>query len=145
VRRDGQEIDLKVTLETWPKTIWERNVATLLPKVSLEVPRDLGLGLAQLTDELRAANRIGSDIKGVLVTRVAPDSDAARQGVAAGDLLLQVGPTLVQSPDQLWREIDIARNKGRRFDLFLLLSKIQPVAVGQFPGPKWITLPIVSN
>ena len=44
-----------------------------------------------------------------------------------------------------WREIDLARSKGRHFDLFLLLSKIQPVAVGQFPGPKWITLPIASD
>jgi serine protease Do len=145
VWRDGQEIELKVTLETWPKTMWERNAATPLPKVNLTVPHDLGLGVAQLTDELRAANRIGSDAKGVLVTQVAPDSDAAQQGVAAGDLVLQVGPTRVQSPDELWREIDIARSKGRHFDLFLLLSKIQPVAVGQFAGPKWITLPIVSD
>ena len=55
--RNGQEIELKVTLETWPKAIWERNAATPLPKVSLTVPPDLGLGVAQLTDELRAANR----------------------------------------------------------------------------------------
>src|SRR5262249_29258935 len=118
---------------------------TNLPNVTLAVPRDLGLTFAQLTDELRAANRIRADAKGVLVTRVAPDSDAAQQGVAVGDLVLQVGPARVQSPDELWREVDLARSKGRRFDLFLLLSKIQPAAVGQFPGPKWLTLPIGSD
>lgn len=58
---------------------------------------------------------------------------------------MQAGLTQVQSPDELWREVDNARSKGRRFELFLLLSKIQPVAVGQFPGPKWVTLPIVSD
>ena len=71
VWRNGQEIELKVTLETWPKTIWERNAATPLPKVHLTVPPDLGLSVAQLTDELRAANRIRADTKGVLVTEVA--------------------------------------------------------------------------
>jgi S1-C subfamily serine protease len=81
----------------------------------------------------------------VLVTEVAAGSDAARQGVTAGDLVLQVGPTRVQTPDELWREVDLARSKGRRFGLFRLLSKIQPVAVSQFPGPKWITLPIASD
>ncbi len=74
VWRDGQEIELKVTLEAWPKKIWERNAATALPKVRLTVPRDLGLSVAQLTDELRVANRIEPDAKGVLVTQVAPDS-----------------------------------------------------------------------
>jgi serine protease Do len=145
VWRNGQAIELPVTLENWPKRIWERNAAPPSPKVSLSVPPDLGLTVAQLTDALRASNDIASDVKGVLVTAVASGSDAAQQGMAAGDLVLQVGPTRVQNPEELWREVDGARSEHRHFGLFLLLSKIQPVAVGQFPGPKWITLPISSD
>jgi serine protease Do len=145
VWRNGQEFELKVKLETWPKSLWERNAAPPPPKVNLAVPPDLGLTVAELTDELRAENKLGSDAKGVLVTAVAAGSDAAQQGVAAGDLLLQVGPTYVGSPQELWHEVDVARSKGRRFGLFRLLSKIQPAAVSQFPGPKWITLRIASE
>ena len=68
--RDGQEIELRLTLETWPKTMWERNAATPLPTVNLTVPHDLGLGVAQLTDEVRAANRIGSDANPVFLLRL---------------------------------------------------------------------------
>jgi serine protease Do len=145
VWRNGQEIERKVTLDTWPESIWERNAAPPPPEVKLTVPPHLGLTVVQLTDDLRAANAVASDTKGVLVTEVAAGSDAAQQGVAAGDLVLQVGPTRVKTPDELWREVDLARSKGRRFGLFRLLSKIQPVAISQFPGPKWITLPIASD
>jgi serine protease Do len=145
VWRNGQEIERKVTLDTWPESIWERNAAPPPPEVKLTVPPHLGLTVVQLTDDLRAANAVASDTKGVLVTEVAAGSDAAQQGVAAGDLVLQVGPTRVKTPDELWREVDLARSKGRRFGLFRLLSKIQPVAVSQFPGPKWIALPIASD
>ena len=95
---------------------------------------------------MRATNEIGTRyVKGVLVTEVAPGSDAEQQGVAAGDLVLQVGPNQVQSPEELWSEVDRARSEGRRFGLFLLLSKIQPVAVNQFPGAKWIALRIAAD
>ena len=145
VWRNGQEIELKVTLEPWPKSIWERNAAPPPPKVRVTVPPDLGLTVAHLTDALRAANEIASDVKGVLVTGVAPGSDAAQQGVAVGDLLLQVGPNKVRTPEELWREVEHARNEGRQFGLFMLLPKIQPAAVTQFPGPKWIALRIASD
>jgi serine protease Do len=144
--RDGQEIERKVTLEVWPKTIWERNTALPPPPaVRLTVPPDLGLTVARLTDALRAANGIASDARGVLVTGVAPGSEAQQQGVAPGDLVLQVGPHPVQSPEELWGAVDRARGEGRRFGLFMLLSKSEPVVLTQFPGPKWIALRIAAS
>ena len=145
VWRDGQDIELKVVLDPWPKTVWERNAATPPPQMRLTVPRDLGLTVARLTAALRVANEVASDVDGVLVTAVAPGSDVARQGVAVGDLLLQVGPNKVQTPEELWREVEHARNEGRQFGLFMLLPKIQPAAVTQFPGPKWIALRIATE
>jgi len=145
VWRSGQEVELNVTLDIWPKSIWERNAAPPSPNVSLTIPPDLGLAVSQLTDTLRAATEIAPAVRGVLVTGVAFGSDAQTQGVAAGDVVLQVGPNQVNSPDQLWREIDRARNEGRRFGLFMLLPKTQTVDIAQFPGPKWIALRIAAD
>ena len=145
VWRDGQQIELTATLEVWPKTIWERNTATVLPTVHLTVPEDLGLTVAELTDALRTANGIAADAKGVLVTGVAPGSDAAQQGVATGDVLVQVGPRRVQSAEALLGEIDRARKEGRKFGLFMVLPKAQPVDISQFGGPKWIALRIAVD
>jgi len=76
---------------------------------------------------------------------VAPSSDAEQQGVVPGDVVLQVGPNHVQSPEELWCEIDRVRREGRRFSLFMLLPKTQPVSVVPFPGPKWIALSIALD
>ena len=38
VWRNGQEIELKVMLDPWPKTMWERNAATPPPKVRSDRP-----------------------------------------------------------------------------------------------------------
>jgi S1-C subfamily serine protease len=81
----------------------------------------------------------------VLVTGVAPDSDAARQGVAVGDLVLQVGPVQVQNPEALWSEVARTRAEGRRFGLFMLLPKKQLVAIAQFPGPNWVALRVTGE
>ena len=100
-----------------------------------------------LTAALRVANEVAiQDVDGVLVTAVAPGSDVARQGVAAGDLLLQVGPNKVQDrPEELWREVEMRAMKARQFGLFMLLPKTPPAAVTQFPGPKWIALRIATE
>ena len=97
LRHNGQEIEVKVTLEPWPKSIWECNAA-LPPNLHVTVPPDLGLTVAQLTDALRASNEITADTKGVLVTEVEPGSDAEQQGVTIGDLVLQAGPQPCAEP-----------------------------------------------
>ncbi|MEA2739875.1 MAG: serine protease Do [Acetobacteraceae bacterium] len=143
--RDGREMELKVTLEPWPKTVWELNIAPPSPSVHLTVPPDLGLTVVPLTDALRTANGIAPNVRGVLVTGVEPDSDAARQGVAIGDMVLQVGSTRVRTPEELRHQIDRARGGGRRFGLFMVLSKTPPVAVAQFPGPNWVALRLAAD
>ncbi len=145
VWRDGETIELKVTLEAWPKTVWDLNAAPPPSNVRLVVPPDLGLTVAPLTDALRAAQEIEPDVDGVLVTAVAPGSDAERQAVATGDLVLKVGTQVVRDPEALWREVDRARGDGRRFGLFMVLPKKQPITITQFPGPKWIALRIAAD
>jgi serine protease Do len=145
VWRDGRKVDLRVTLEPWPKTIWEKNAPTPPPAIDPTVPADLGLTVASLTPELRSQNQIASDIDGLLITAVAPGCDAALKGVAAGDILLQIGPHKVRTQAELRQRIDQARTEGRQYGLFMMLPKTQPVDVSQFPGPNWIALRVATG
>ena len=143
--RNGQVIDLKVILDAFPQRIWELN--TGLPPVSRDqpIPSDLGLTVVRLTDALREVNGLGADVDGLMLTAIAPGSDAAMQGVEIGDVLLQVGSTHIHTPEELLHAIDQARTQGRRFGMFMLLPRKQQVDVSQFPGPTWFALRIPAD
>ena len=79
--------------------------------------------------------RSRADTKGVLVTKVEPGSDAEQQGVTAGDLVLQTRTMCRALKNSGARSTGCAAKAGG--SAFLRLSKIQPVAVNQFPGAKW--------
>ncbi len=51
----------------------------------------LGLTLSDLTPSLQTKYNLSSDTHGVVITAVAPNSVAARQGLAAGDVIVQLG------------------------------------------------------
>jgi serine protease Do len=55
----------------------------------------LGLTLSDLTPGLQSKFNLSSDTKGVVITGVTPNSAAARQGLAAGDVILELGGTPV--------------------------------------------------
>ena len=54
-----------------------------------------GLQLSELTNELRYSYRLPHDVEGVLVTGVLPGSEAAEQGIKAGDIVVQVEQDLI--------------------------------------------------
>ena len=60
-----------------------------------------GLQLADLTNELRYGYRLPHNIEGVLVVNVAPDSEAAEQGIKTGDIIIQVEQQVVGSLKEL--------------------------------------------
>ena len=80
--------------------------------------------------------RSRADTKGVLVTKVEPGSDAQQQAGTAGDLVLQTRTMCRALKNSGARSTGCAAKAGG--SAFLRLSKIQPVAVNQFPGAKWI-------
>ncbi len=51
----------------------------------------LGLTLSDLTPSLQSKFNLPSDTKGVVITGVTPNSVAARQGLAAGDVIVELG------------------------------------------------------
>lgn len=96
-------------------------------------PALAGLSVAPLGRALREAFGVAPDVVGVMVTGVADDSPAARQGVAAGDVVIAVGETPVTTPDALRRAAEALRREGRTS---------APVLVNRGGSVRWVALPL---
>jgi serine protease Do len=141
VRRGTEELTIPVTVEQWPRNQWEaRDAPTPVQAPKIPTPPDLGLALSPLPAADKPSLGLDADLTGVLVTRVAPDSDPARRGLASGDVILRVQNQPVATPDEVWAGVDAARADKRDFVLMLVLPKVRDV-----PGPKWLPLQLVQQ
>ena len=97
------------------------------------VQKALGLSLAPLTSELGRAANLPAAARGVIITAVDPNSDAADQGLQRGDLIMSVNNQPVTSPAQVVAGVDGARKAGRSSVLLLIKRANNPelyVALG---------------
>ncbi|MDR1828538.1 MAG: DegQ family serine endoprotease [Methylobacteriaceae bacterium] len=92
----------------------------------------LGLSLSDITDELRQRYRIDESIKGVIVTRVDPQSVAADKHIEPGDVILEVGQEKVASPADV---AEAVKKSTRKSVLFLISS-------GRSGDTRFVALPI---
>lgn len=97
----------------------------------------LGLSLMPLTPALRQQQNIPADVKGVIVTEVDPNSDAADKGLAAGNVIMRVGGKDVAAPADIVRGVAEAKTAGR--DTVLLLVAEQR---GQQRGQRFVALKV---
>lgn len=81
----------------------------------------LGLGLAELDEDLRRRFGVTEETEGVLVTDVDPLSAAAEKGVRPGDVIVEVAQRKVSSPDDV-EKIVLSEEKGGRNSVLLRLS-----------------------
>lgn len=82
----------------------------------------LGIGLADLTADLRDKYGIPTDLSGVVVISVAPDSDAAAKGVQPGDVIIEVAQQNVRRSEEVKARIEAERAAGRTSALLLISS-----------------------
>ncbi|MGD9880496.1 MAG: DegQ family serine endoprotease [Reyranella sp.] len=61
----------------------------------------LGLTLQKATDQLREKYGLSDQVKGVVITKVAPNSPAAEKQLQAGDVILEVDQKPVASPQEI--------------------------------------------
>ena len=74
---------------------------------------DIGLVLAPLDETTRARLGLADDTQGAVVAGVEPGSEAARQGMRTGDIVLSVDRRQVDSPHGVEQAIERARRDGR--------------------------------
>jgi serine protease Do len=84
--------------------------------------KTLGLSLAPLTPELARAANLPATARGVIVTGVDPNSDAAEEGIQRGDLIMSVNNQPVTTPAQVVAGVDAAR-KAQRTSVLLLVKR----------------------
>jgi serine protease Do len=95
-----------------------------------EIPA-LGLNLKALDPQTRGMFDIDSDVNGLVVMDSDPNADAARKGIDAGDVILEVNQKPVTSIEALNAEIEAAKTSGREAILLQVnrQGSIQFVAV----------------
>ncbi|WP_425311767.1 DegQ family serine endoprotease [Microvirga massiliensis] len=124
VIRKGQEMNRQVTLGRLEDG--ERQQQAALKQPPTDSPsvthQALGLTLSSVTDELRRRYSIKDSIKGVVVTRVDPNSVAADKRIQPGDVVVEVGQEPVSSPADVTRRIEALKRDGRKSALLLVAN-----------------------
>jgi serine protease Do len=88
----------------------------------------LGLSLSPLTPELARAANLPATARGVIITAVDPNANAAEQGLQRGDLIVSVNNQPVTSPGQVVAAVEAARKAGRASVLLLVKRGTSPEA-----------------
>jgi len=89
------------------------------PSAEQGVP-SLGLGLTDLTPDIRQQLNLADNQRGAVVERVNPDKAASAAGLQPGDVIVAVGQTPVKSARQANQAIAEAGKSGRKSVLLLV-------------------------
>jgi len=74
-----------------------------------------GLELSNLTPQVRQQFRITNNIDGVLIKNVKPNSEAEKNGIQAGDVIIQIEDKLVSNFNGLNKALKIYKKVPKRF------------------------------
>jgi serine protease Do len=86
------------------------------------VRKAMGLDLAPISDETRRRFSLKAGLKGVVVTRVDPNSSAAEKRIQPGDVIVEVAQQAVSSPDEVARRIEVLKKEGKKAALLLVAN-----------------------
>ncbi len=95
--------------------------------------KSLGLTLQAITPEIRQQLRLPETVKGVVVARVSPSSNAAEEGLQRGDIIVSVNQQPVASPQEAVNVVSEARKAGRDTVLLFVQRGTRP---GSFVGVR---------
>jgi serine protease Do len=122
VIRKGQEETKKVTLGRLqdPDKVQAAVKTDEPPPEKPVTQKALGLDLAVLNKDLRTRYKIKDSVKGVVVTSVDANSDAAEKRLSAGDVIVEVAQEAVSSGDDVQKRIDQLKKDGKKSVLLLV-------------------------
>ena len=131
VLRAGQQKTVSVTLGLRD----DEKIAAAREQANPEGPvpfQDLGIILANLSDEIRQGLNLPDDAQGVVVVDVDQASDAYAKGLRSGDVIAEAGQTKLTSVQDMTAQIEAARGAGRKSLLLLVRRDGNPrfVALG---------------
>ena len=84
--------------------------------------RALGLELSGLSEELRRRYGLKDNLKGVVITRVDPNSTAADKRIQPGEVIVEVGQEAVSTPAEVTKRVEALKKDGRKSALLLVSS-----------------------
>ncbi len=138
VWRDGKPITLQAAVGELPDDVQQAS-AEQPGKAAPQRPAEiagLGASLAPLTDDLRDRFKIAPDQKGVVVTDVSPDGNAAGRGLKPGDVIVEVQQEAVSTPADVQDRMAKYRKLNRKTVLMLIQSG---------DGLRWVPLPLAID
>jgi len=133
VMRKGEEVTKPVTLGRLDDNDKPQLANLRQPEPESAARQALGLNLSGMTDDLRKKYSIKDTVKGVVVTRVDPNSTAADKRIQPGEVIVEVGQEAVNTPADVTKRIDALKKDGRKSVLLLVASAtgdVRFVAVG---------------
>ena len=133
VVRKGAELTKSVVLGRLEDGEKTQVAAAKQPEAESAAKQALGLNLSGLTDDLRKRFSIKDSVKGVVVTRVDPNSTAADKRIVPGEVIVEVGQEPVGTPAEVAKRVEAMKKEGRKSVLLLVASAsgdVRFVAVG---------------
>jgi serine protease Do len=130
VIRDGRRLTVNATVAQRPTDEELARISGTPPQGGFD-PNDqnapavpagqaLGLSLQPLTADIARAVNVPADTRGLVVTNVDANSDAAEKGIRRGDVILSVNRQAVSTTAQVGAAVDAARRAGRTAVLLLV-------------------------
>jgi len=121
ILRNGQEITKTVRIQRLDEgeTPQKANAQPVEPEKP-PVTKALGLEMSGITKEMRDKYKLADDAKGVVVTSVENGSPADDKQIKAGDVIVQVGQQVVNSPADVSARLDDLKKNGTKQALLLL-------------------------
>ncbi len=137
--RDGKQVTVQASVGELPDEV-QQVAATSTPSRPTSNPTSeisgLGARLAPITDDLRDKFKLSQDQKGVVVTDVAPDGNAAGRGLKPGDVIVEVQQEPVSNPSDVQERMDRYRKQSRKTVLMLIQSG---------DGLRWVPVPLAAD
>jgi serine protease Do len=125
VIRKGQEQTKKVTLgrlEDSDKPVQAAAKSKDEPAEKPVTQKALGLDLATLSKDLRTRYKIKDSVKGVIITNVDGNSDAAEKRLSPGEVIVEVAQEAVSNAADVKKRVDQLKKDGKKSVLLLVAN-----------------------
>jgi serine protease Do len=133
--RDGATTDQNLTLAQYPEEL-VKPAMVKPPSANPDATPDYGLKLSALSPSLRKQYKIAPAVRGVVVTAIDPDGEAADTSLAVGDVIVKAEDQDAQSARVVFTALKAAHEAGK--DAGILLIKHD----GEF---RWLGIHLIDK